>query len=362
MLRPLTLPIHVRSLALTLALTACSSGATGTSGTFNVPSTETDDGESTDGETEVATVTATDGPQDTTSSSSTSGTGPGPSATGTSSGDAPGDAAVLEWSVDDPQLDFGAVPVDDAATATIELENVGGLPATSLTTGLIPGNFSFPGGYPGAGGDCDVDLAPGTSCRLALRYGPTAVGPVESQLVLEYFDGLDLGAPTQTAPLVLRGGGQGTSANLLTNGDAETGEVAPWATGVGQGNWQTTDEAFGGEFAFSPTGAFLITSLNQDVGLGPWRHSTSVPGVRYRVRARVRSDGDHLYRLLLTVGDAAPILLDEGSETSWTLIEATDVLPPEGEGATVRLECENSEAGAPCNVLVDDVMLQMTYP
>lgn len=356
---PLTLISTFLALPSAALLVACSSGASGSSGTFNAPPTTTDDGGSSstggvttgsdDGSGTTLPGTTTEEPQGTT---------------GTSTGeDLPGGPALLEWSIDGDAIDYGSIPVDESTTTTIVLENVGGSTATSLATGLIAGDFSFPGGYPGTDGDCGTELPAGETCRLDLRFGPTRVGPTQSQLVLEYYDGVNLGSPIDTAPLALVGAGQGESENLLINGDAEDGSVEPWSVGFGQANWQVSEQSFGGSFSFEPTGAIAVTSLEQTISVDTWNDETAVPGLRYRVRARARSAG-HTYRVFInTQGGNNYEPVANGTDAEWNLIEYAAELPVAATEFIVRLECANGgfEAG-PCDILFDDVTLQMVYP
>jgi hypothetical protein len=356
---PLTLTVRWLTLSGTLLALGCSSGEAGSSGTFNVPPTGSA-GSASDTTSSDTAVETTDA--DASSGSSTSSTPA--DTTSTSTGDLPDGAARLEWGLDDDTLDYGAIPVDGSSTNIILVENVGGETATSLATGTIPGDFSFPGGYPGNEGTCGTELGPGETCQLALRFGPTRVGPVQSALVLEYYDGINLGAPTETGPLTLLGGGSGESANLLVNGDAETGTTDPWQVPFGLANWETTGTAFGGDFAFTPTGAIAITALEQTVSLSPWIDETTAAGLRYRVRARARSNGTHIYRVFINfLGGENYIPLANGTLTSWTLLEYADNVPDGVEQATVRIECGNGsfEAG-PCEVTFDEVTLQMIWP
>lgn len=347
-----------------LTLTACSSGTSGNTGTFDAPATASQSGSGTSTDPTITTG----GDDDTATSSGSSSTDPfttgtTPTADPSSSGD-PGDApALLQWTLEQPSLDYGDIPVDGAASSIIVLENVGDHPATSMATGTIPGDFSFPGGYPGTEGTCSTELDAGETCRLDMRFGPTRLGPVQSSLLIEYYDGVNLASPTQTDELTLLGAGQGESANLLLNGDAETGDTQGWIVPSGLANWTTTSEAFGGNFAFTPTGAIVVTALDQGVDLSDWNHDTAVPGLRYRVRARVRSNtGEHDYRLYIDLGDDFLPLIT-GAQTDWTLAEHADELPAGIDSATVRIECANNKFGAgPCDVSVDDVTLQLVYP
>ena len=341
----------------TLPALGCSSGASSSGGTFNAPPTTTDPPTDT---ASISGDTSTDASDDSTVGSTTAE--PDATTTSSSSGDLPDGAAVLEWSVDDPALDFGAIPVDGSTGAIILLENTGGQTATSIATGLIAGPFSFPGGYPGTEGDCGTELSAGASCRLDLRFGPDRVGPVESSMVLEYYDGVNLGAPSETDPLALRGAGSGESANLLSNGDAETGDVDPWTVPVGMANWQVTSASFGGAWAFTPTGALTVTALEQSVSLSTWNDEVAVGGLRYRLRARARSNGEHTYRVFINFGEAYTSLAD-AETTRWTLIEDADVLPLDAQQVIVRIECANGLFNAgPCDVQFDDVTLQLLYP
>lgn len=344
-------------LSIALSLTACSSGTAG-SRPFADPTPTTDpttDGSSDTGDDGSSSGDVDPGP----TSSTTTGSTAKPDTSTTGLADAP---ARLVWNVDNAAVDYGGVPVDGDTTTLIELENVGDFTATSMATGTIPGDFSFPGGYPGTNGTCTDMLEPGQTCRLDLRFGPVSEGPVESSLVLEYYDGVDLSAPTTTDPLTLLGAGHGESANLLINGDAEAGDTSSWSVPAGLANWQTTGAAFGGSFAFTPTGAIVVTSLDQEVDLSDWQGPTAATGLRYRVRARARSNGSHTYRVYVDFG-AGFLPLGEGTQASWTLVEHTDTVPVGSTSATVRIECANNEIGAgPCEVSFDDVTLQMVYP
>ena len=241
---PLTLLSTSLALPAAALLLACSSGASGSSGTFNAPPTTGDDfGSSTSGN---VTTDSSDGSDAETSLPGSTTDEPDGTTGSTSTGeDLPGGPAVLEWSIDGNTIDYGSIPVDESTTSAIVLENVGGSTATSIATGLITGDYSFPGGYPGNDGDCGTELAAGETCRLDLRFGPTRVGPTQSELVLEYYDGVNLGAPIETEALTLVGAGQGESDNLLINGNAEDGSVEPWSVGFGQANWQISEQAFG---------------------------------------------------------------------------------------------------------------------
>ncbi|MBV1858111.1 MAG: hypothetical protein KUG77_06835 [Nannocystaceae bacterium] len=348
--------------AITLA--ACSSGTSGNSGTFEAPPTATVSDSVT-----TSDPPGTSGGDDDTMSFGESSTTDEPTTTAspttaaTSTGEFPDTPALLVWTLDQPTLDYADIPVDNAASSIIVLENVGGHTATSMATDTIPGDFSFPGGYPGTEGTCGTELDAGQTCRLDLRFGPTRVGPVQSSLLIEYYDGVNLGSPTQTEVLTLLGGGQGESANLLLNGDAETGDTEHWNVPAGFASWTTTGSAFGGSFAFTPTGAIVVTSLDQGADLSNWQDETSVPGLRYRVRARARSNtGEHNYRVYIDLGNDFLPLID-GTATSWTLVEHIDDVPDGAAGATVRIECANNDFGAgPCDVSFDDIALQLVYP
>ncbi len=355
----------ISTLRVTLALgccaaLGCSSGASGNSGTFGRTTESAGDTGTTDGDP------TTDPDSGTTRGQGSTTTAADDSSTGAESSDTTGsssEGARLEWSVAGGVIDYGSIPTGSASSNLIELENVGLQAATSISTATIPGGFSFPGGFPGTDGTCGTELPAGASCLLQLRFGPTQVGPVESSLVLDYYDGVDLSAPTQTSTLTLRGGGQGESANLLQNGDAETGALAPWNWPNLRAGWTITASAFGGSYAFVPSGAFLLTHLQQTVDLSAWNDETAAPGLQYRVRARVRSgDPDYQYRVYVLFGDEV-VLMGGGSESEWTLVETTAMLPEAVEGATVSLECANGAvAGGPCDVTFDEIAFQLVYP
>ena len=107
-----------------------------------------------------------------------------------------------------------------------------------------------------------------------------------------------------------------------------------------------------------------MTSLEQTISLASWNDETAVAGLRYRVRARARSEGEHTYRVFInTQGGNNYEPVANGTETAWNLIEHSAELPVGATDFIVRLECANGgfEAG-PCNILFDDVTLQMVYP
>jgi uncharacterized delta-60 repeat protein len=82
--------------------------------------------------------------------------------------------------------------------------------STSLAT-----PFSFPGGYPGIGGDCTGVLGPGLQCHIVIRYSPIAANTDSGTITIDYFDGAINTSVSRSV--------QGTAvapANLVINGGA----------------------------------------------------------------------------------------------------------------------------------------------
>ncbi|MEY4616044.1 MAG: hypothetical protein RJB66_1004 [Pseudomonadota bacterium] len=74
---------------------------------------------------------------------------------------------------------------------TIRITNNGSQSATSISAATLTNSFSYKGGtFPGSGGSCTDTLAPLQSCSLVVTFSPTAVGIKNTNLVLNYLDGL----------------------------------------------------------------------------------------------------------------------------------------------------------------------------
>jgi len=110
------------------------------------------------------------------------------------------------------QLDFGATAAAPGRSfETIFLINSGGKAIDSIKTTLTESEFVFEGGnYPGIGGDCAEDLAPGEACSIVLRFNPPTTTSYTGELNITYGDSAELVG----ARLDLKG--QGTNPALLT--------------------------------------------------------------------------------------------------------------------------------------------------
>ncbi|NCN41789.1 choice-of-anchor D domain-containing protein [bacterium] len=84
--------------------------------------------------------------------------------------------------------------------------NNGTYDATSIVEGAAfgaPFTWRITGSYPGSGGDCGAEIAPGGSCTIAVRFSPTLSQAYADTLELSYDDG----ETTQSSTLALSGTG-----------------------------------------------------------------------------------------------------------------------------------------------------------
>jgi hypothetical protein len=80
--------------------------------------------------------------------------------------------------------------VGNTITESFTLRNVGHKTATQLISDFgLSITFSFPGGFPGTGGDCADSLAPGESCTVVVMFSPQYVGAFEQAMRVGYHNG-----------------------------------------------------------------------------------------------------------------------------------------------------------------------------
>lgn len=324
-------------------------------------------------EDELASGTSTGTAESSTSSPSSSsssssgvgdsdetGTDVSSSSSSSSTGSEAAEPARLAFRLDVPEVQFGEVEAGQSTTRVLLLDNLGGSAATSIVTAPIDGDFSIPGGFPGTSGDCDTTLEAGESCRVEVRFGPNRIGPAQAEFELEYYDGIDLSAPTQTDVLFLEGGGTGSSANLLINGDAESGNLDPWDSGLN--GWSVSADASQGQFAFfSDGGGFTVTTLEQTVELNPAVMNTELPGLRFELRGLARSASTHPYSVNLRFDGAAELTAVTGAESEYTAFDSTGTVALGSSSMTVELRCTNGGSGD-CPTYFDELELRVVYP
>ncbi|MCB9025374.1 MAG: choice-of-anchor D domain-containing protein [Bdellovibrionaceae bacterium] len=116
-----------------------------------------------------------------------------------------------------PIFDFGTKALSSNTDQIFNVNNTGGLTATTITGLGLTAPFSFKGGaYPGTGGNCGVNLATAGSCTIVVTYSPTTTGPHSDSIQLDY----DNGITTDTSYRDVQG--TGANAALITISDAPT--------------------------------------------------------------------------------------------------------------------------------------------
>jgi hypothetical protein len=148
----------------------------------------------------MLTVAYNDGAQDQSVSRPLTGTGRAP--------------ATLTLS-DGPSFDFGSVAVGGSATHTFDVVNGGSVAATALTAAALTAPFSFPGGFPGTGGDCATSLPAGMTCHVVVRFAPTAATTSSAMLSLSFDDG---SGTMKTAAGALTGTGAPPATLIISDG------------------------------------------------------------------------------------------------------------------------------------------------
>ena len=97
--------------------------------------------------------------------------------------------------------DYGMIALGRSADHSFTVQNVGGGVVSGISFAALALPFSFPGGIPGTGGNCDVSLAIGASCTVVVRFAPGVVGNTTASLSLTYDDG----SATQSVSRALAG-------------------------------------------------------------------------------------------------------------------------------------------------------------
>ncbi len=151
-----------------------------------------------------------------------------------------------------PVYDYGTQAVGASVDHSFTISNTGGVPATSISQNAMAIPFSYKGGsYPGTGGNCGTNLAPGASCSVIITYSPVATGLQSQNFQLDYNDGVT----TQSELISI----QGTGADLafLTITDGPLFDFGSQALG------SSTDHTFtvantGGVTATSVVGSGLV--------------------------------------------------------------------------------------------------------
>jgi hypothetical protein len=270
----------------------------------------------------------------------------------------PGTAARLVFVPN--ALDFGNVAVDGDAIRMVDVRNAGGSTAMINTDVVVPGAFGLSNGYPGEGGNCGSELGPGDSCSLAVGFHPNAIGPHVSNVRLSYYDGVDLGAPIETPPLPLEGGGVGETANLIVNPSAEAG-LDGWTMNGSTWTATTVDAVQGGHSFQAGNPALGTTTLTQTIGLGEWLDPLAVGGLHFNFAGAARSPaGGASYRIDLEfdTGSQSPL---QGTSSSWDSVDTSGPAPLGATTVTVTLTCM-SIAFTECSALFDGLALSLVYP
>ena len=92
---------------------------------------------------------------------------------------------------DGPTLDFGTIATTTSKDLVLNLNNTGGVTATSVSGGGLVAPFRFKGGtYPGTGGTCGTTLNAGGSCSMVISFSTTTAGSYTGAATVTYNDGL----------------------------------------------------------------------------------------------------------------------------------------------------------------------------
>lgn len=110
-----------------------------------------------------------------------------------------GVAPAVLFISDGPTYDFGVVSSSGGSSSHIfTVTNAGGFNASGMIGSGLAAPFNFTGGaYPGAGGTCVVNLAPGNSCTIDVVFSPLALGVMTDTIQLPYFDGASAQSATR---------------------------------------------------------------------------------------------------------------------------------------------------------------------
>ncbi|NDD90965.1 choice-of-anchor D domain-containing protein [bacterium] len=99
-------------------------------------------------------------------------------------------------------LDFGNVSVGSSSSAQmVQIQNTGGVPATSIQGAFFTGYGFLGGTFPGVNGDCTTTLAAGASCLIEVVFSPNQGGNFTSSsgITLSYHNGAAAATPITRA-------------------------------------------------------------------------------------------------------------------------------------------------------------------
>ena len=277
---------------------------------------------------------------------------------------------ILELS-DAPEYDFGLVNMGSTVSQTFALSNVGDAEALAIAAEPLAPPFAFVGRmFPGTGGTCTETLDPDDACTIAVAFHPVDLGGQTSTLVVNYAGGE---RPQQVA-VAFQGGGQGTTANLLVNGDGESGGDPPlgWTEVEGMG-WVAGDDRVDPHAGtahlspgFSPGPG--THALHQRIDLTQWADLIDAGELQldFSGWTRAWANGNNDHRIEAAFLDPNDTPLDTFSspwdaEGQWQEITAQHLIPPSARTVLLALECELA-SGSYCDGFFDDLVLTATYP
>jgi hypothetical protein len=125
-----------------------------------------------------------------------------------------GAAPALLSISDGPTYDFQTRATGSTTSHTFTVMNAGGVDAASIAPAALGAPYSFPGGFPGTGGNCGATLAAGASCLVVVAFAPTTNATSPALLKLSYDDG----TATQAAQVSLTGTGAAAAALAISDG------------------------------------------------------------------------------------------------------------------------------------------------
>jgi hypothetical protein len=278
----------------------------------------------------------------------------------------------------EPFLDFGFTLLDETSTQTLVVENTGGVVASGIVAQSLAHPFSFLGrAFPGDGGSCQHELAPGETCTIVVAFQPGRPAIASAEIVLSY-QGLE---GVREAKRTVTGGG--VSDNLIVNAGGEAGGTPPvgWIP-VGPGSWTATaceraapfgappgsplagDRCLG--HADLPQGAVGdVVEIQQFVMLPDWDELIDAGLVRFELssHARSRETGNDDWRVRAVFLDATAGLepmFDTlwRTTTDWEAVEAAAVAPPTTRRVIIRLYCRMQLTGDHCDAFFDELFLR----
>jgi alpha-tubulin suppressor-like RCC1 family protein len=172
-----------------------------------------------------------------------------------------GNAAVLSIS-DGPTFDYGSKTVATNTDQTFTVSNTGGSTATAMAGSGLAAPFTFPGGYPGTGGNCNTTLAAGATCTMVVRFTPASSGGFSDTIILSFNDGL---AATSTNRSLTGTGGSVANLSISDTPSYSFGSVAKSYTS----DKTLTVTNVGGTSATAISPSALAATLNYKGGTYP---------------------------------------------------------------------------------------------